>query len=351
MSPRKPIPSREIRRELKRAEKALSAGRREEAEKAYRSAISSAPEDERLLLLYAKALSDWGREEEALEQALLAAKKDPRNPYAHFVAGMIRFDRAEKDTARAEFEKCLELEPENLPARAFLSLLDPEPENKSRHARRPVEDSQAAASHITSALWDNDFLSRLLLVLEKRDSSVSGHRLVNGSAPAESAVWGTPRERRARAKELAHRGYDLLEEGLPESALEHLLLCIELDPALSEKVALSLGRAYCVLDNLSKAVEWLRKIPEGHSDRAEGDFWMGEVCRRRGDWDKALTHFAHALERLGDGETRARIHFLRALCLVKSIRPSEARLAFRQSLLSAPLHLLEEYIMIAKDAR
>ena len=346
MSSIKPILSRQVRRELRRAEEALAAGKREDAEKAYRAAIALAPEDERPLLLYAKALSQWGRDEEALEEALLAVKKDPRNPYAHFVAGTIHFDRGEEEKACAEFEKCLELEPENLPASAFLSLLQLwSAQACLRSEKRP----QPSAPPITSALWDNDFLSRFLLVLERQNSGVGKHRLVNGSAPAESAVWGTPRERKARAKELAYRGHDLLEEGLPQSALEHLLLCIELDPSLSKDVALSLGRAYCVLDNLNKAMEWLRKIPEAHSDRAEGDFWMGEVCRRRGDGDKALAHFGHALEQLHDAETRARIHFLRALCLVKSSRLSEAREAFRQALVSAPLHLLEEYIKIAKD--
>ncbi len=336
MSTRKPILSRQVRHELKRAERALAQGDREESEKAYLSAIALEPEDERPILLYAKALCRWGREDEALERVRSVVKKHPLNPYVHFVAGMIRFDRGENEDARAEFDNCLELEPQNPSASAFLTLLG-------------AGSAEGMTPSIHSGLWDNEFLSRLLLFLEKRSSGVGKHPLVDGSAPAESAVWGTPRDRKARAKDLAYRGHDLLEDGLPQSALEHLLLCIDLDPALSEDAALAVGRAYCVLGNLNKAVEWLRKISEGHSDRAEGDLWMGEVSRRRGDCDKALGYYDQAFERLRDPETRTRIHFLRGLCLVRQSRLSEAREAFRQALSVAPLHLVEEYILIAKD--
>lgn len=105
------------------ASDSLERGDDDEALRLAGNGLALAPQDVRLLLVFAEAAAALGRTDDALIAARSAGKLYPQDHHAALLAGRAYLDKGALDQAEAELNRARDLAPENLDVAAALSRL------------------------------------------------------------------------------------------------------------------------------------------------------------------------------------------------------------------------------------
>lgn len=98
----------------------------EQALTTFEHAVSLAPDDPQVRFDYARALQEGGYQADAEQQFLAAIRLDPNNQNAHYYLAdlYLNWSPSRRDDARAEYERCVEINPTSFRGERAQAMLD-----------------------------------------------------------------------------------------------------------------------------------------------------------------------------------------------------------------------------------
>jgi tetratricopeptide (TPR) repeat protein len=253
--------------------------------------------------------------------------------------GVLQRDLGQTEEALESLKRCLELSPGTPLARSYLSLCDPD---------TGVFDSDESPNATGGRLWDDGFAARLVLEAECRGGGISRNPAVTPlDLYTDFGVPGTKKARSA-ARGLVRSAEGMLRRGLYGSAAEHCQRALSLDKDLGGHTQMLLASAYFGMNEWEKVEQALASFDGEGIEKGRAEELLGEVARRQGKFEEAVSHFDAALSELeSDPWDKACVILFRAFALVALERHADARLAFEAFMRTAPIDLKYEISNLA----
>jgi|GEM_PF-1459117 len=257
----------------------------------FRKAAALCSENPRILIPYARCLSQLDETGEALDILDRAQKAEPGNPAPQIFMGIIHYDTGEFAKALDHFNACLHKAPSNQLARNFRALLFFALGKKKEAVR------------LLSSSWlehNLDFLSRFCALfemecrkqeLEQSESPLKEEISVPVSMPnpnPEEPITNEKKQGRRQQKRILASAIKALDNKDPKFAFRNFQLLLKQNPS---HATATFGAAIALAE--MKHYKEARDLVIDYFDRKENSFepallaWLGRIYIFLGDFEKA----------------------------------------------------------------
>ncbi len=306
-----------------------AVGEKEEAEKAYQTAIDlgeDSPETVRAYVSLTRLLGQKGNIEEAETIIEQAEKRFPDDPAVYEALGELSTSRGSYDEAVKDYDKALSLDPENIGLRFSRGIA-------LRKARR-FDEAEKEFEHVEKESADYPGLA-----LERGNLHQAAGRSEEALKAYEKALAAAPDDKDLMLNVACGRA----EAGQAEPALELLEPVLE-ERANSAEVNFCQGLALLNKGDLAQADVYLKRAVSQDATRAKYHLYVGWVALEKNDMPQAQLSLNKTIEM---DRTLADAYWKRGELRVKTAAVKDALSDLNRALEMAP-HRLEAHAASAR---
>jgi tetratricopeptide (TPR) repeat protein len=276
-------PAEKLTYQKRQIEVLMRQGKRSEAAELAKQILRERPNDPDARGLAANLLLDKGDLNGALAEFQALAVGAPENPLVHYNLGRVHAARGEWEAARYEFDKCIELKADFVPARLMLAQL--------QVSRGEFDDASKTAGGILAVDSGNETARMVLAVAQMGQKKSAERRQASGEIPKFD---------RSSVDAAFQLGVaSLAEKQYPEAEVA-FRLDYQMHPA-NARGLIGMAETAMAQNRTDAAFALLQAEADKAPKRADLQVALGDLALRAARYDLALATFQKVLRQTEKG--------------------------------------------------